>query len=326
MSAPTHDLSSTIAVVMVTYNVRELAREALRSLQEDAAASQLALRIAVVDNASSDGTVAALVAEFPQITFIANSANAGYAAANNQGLHALGYLNEENPTATDLPAAVYLLNPDTITQPGATAALLTALSAAAAVGLVGARLRYGDGRHQHSAFRFPGLRQLWAEFGWLPGRLREGRTNGRYPLSKYESEQPFAVDFVLGAAMMARREAVQQVSGLDESYVMYCEEIDWAWRMRRAGWQVRCAPAATITHLSGQSSAQRPAASALQLWRSRLRLYDRIHPRWKRKLARALIARGMRRRLHQLHPRAETERALADSYREVIALARAGST
>ena len=324
MSVLNHDMSSTIAVVMVTYNVRELAREALGSLLEDAAASQLVLRIAVVDNASSDGTVAALAAEFPQIVLIANNANVGYTAANNQGLRALGYLNERKPTATNLPAAVYLLNPDTITQPGATAALLAALSAAE-VGLVGARLRYSDGRHQHSAFCFPGLRQLWAEFGWLPGRLREGRTNGRYPLSKYASGQPFVVDFVLGAAMMARREAVQQVGGLDESYVMYCEEIDWAWRMRRAGWQVRSVPAATVTHLSGQSSSQLLAASVLHLWRSRLRLYDRIHPRWKRELARALIARGMRHRLRQLQPRTESEHALAASYREVISLARAGS-
>lgn len=323
MSAPAASSAADIAVVMVTYQVKELARAALRSLLDDAAASHLRLRVVVVDNASSDGAAAALQREFPQITLIANRQNRGFAAANNQGLRALGYLEERQKVSAPLPAAVYLLNPDTITPPGATAALLAALQAEERVGLVGARLRYGDGGHQHSAFRFPGLRQLWAEFGWLPGRLREGRFNGRYPLREYERGRPFAVDCVLGAAMMARREALQDVGGLDEAYVMYCEEIDWAWRMRRAGWQVRCAPAATITHLSGRSSAQLPAASALRLWQSRMRLYQRIHPRWKWRIARALIARGIGRRLRQLRADGEAERALAASYRAIIDEARA---
>ena len=93
--------------------------------------------------------------------------------------------------------------------------------------------------------------------------MREGRTNGRYPLGHYQSDTPFSADFILGATMMVRREVLEQVGGLDEDYVMYCEEIDWAWRIRQAGWQIRCVPTALVTHFSGRSSEQLPAASCL---------------------------------------------------------------
>lgn len=310
----------TIGVVMVTYNVCDLAGDALSSLIEDASASQLPLQMVVVDNASTDGSAGTLQKRFPQITLIANERNVGFATANNQGLRALGFWADGVKEA-DLPAAVYLLNPDTISHRGATAALWNALQSEQ-VGLVGARLQYSDGQHQHSAFRFPGLWQLWAEFGWLPGRMREGRTNGRYPMRRYQGQAPFNVDFVLGATMMLRSTVVQQVGSLDEGYVMYCEEIDWAWRIRRAGWQVQCVPAARVTHLGGRSSEQLPAQSAFLLWSSRLRLYDRIHPRWKEMLARRLIRYGMGRRLRRMSQATEEERVLAARYRELIQLAR----
>lgn len=317
MKAADAVISPTIGVVMVTYNVGELAATALGSLIEDAKSSRIALRIVVVDNASSDPTVAMLQQRFPQIAIISNEQNIGFAGANNQGLRALGFWQAAHD---DLPQAAYLLNPDTLTHPGATAALWQALQSPA-IGLVGARLQYGDGNHQHSAFRFPGLWQLWAEFGWLPGRLREGRTNGRYPRSHYQGGAPFAVDFVLGATMMLRSEVVQEIGGLDETFVMYCEEIDWAWRIRQAGWRVLCVPAALITHLGGRSSEQLPANSAYHLWSSRLKLYDRIHPRWKGALARRLIRIGIRQRLRQLPMRTEADRELASCYRELIRLA-----
>ena len=317
-------ISPTIGVVMVTYNVCDLASAALSSLLEDATSSGLNLQIVVVDNASSDETASTLIERFPQITTIPNEENIGFAAANNQGLRALGFWGDTHDKF-DLPHAVYLLNPDTITHPGATAALWQALQSAS-VGLVGARLQYGDGSHQHSAFGFPGLWQLWAEFGWLPGRMREGRINGRYPRSQYQGGAPFSVDFVLGATMMLRSEVVQRVGGLDEEFVMYCEEIDWAWRIRKAGWQVQCVPAALVTHLGGRSSEQLPASSAFHLWSSRLKLYDRIHPRWKRVWARRLIRFGIRRRLRQMPIRTDTDRALASRYRKLVQLASRPST
>jgi GT2 family glycosyltransferase len=247
----------------------------------------------VVDSASSDGTVQAIREAFPQVELFAETENVGFVRGNNRALRALGL--DRPLAAPDEPPAVYLLNPDTMTQPGATRALLNALFSERNIGLVGANLAYGDGRFQHGAFAFPGLRQLWAEFYPTPGRWIEGRFNGRYPLAQYEGAFPFRVDFVLGAAMMLRADAIRDVGLLDEGFVMYCEEIDWAWRLRRAGWEARCVPSAHIVHLGGQSSGQARPQSITHLWTSRLRLYDLYYPSPRRWVARRMVRTGMKR-------------------------------
>lgn len=278
-----------LAVVLVTYNVRDLVLDALRSLYADLESSGLSFEVYLVDSASSDGTAEAAAAAFPQIKLTASRENLGFGRANNLALKQMGFGTNQ----ADLPRAVYLLNPDTITQPGATRALYDALTADARIGLVGAGLEYGDGRFQHGAFTFPGLRQLWVEFFPTPGRLYESRFNGRYPRALYDAGQPFSVDFVLGATMMLRREVIEQTGMFDESFFMYCEEIDWAWRIHKAGWDVRCVPSARVVHLEGQSSKQVRAQSMINLWTSRLHLYHKHHPAWKAALARLIIAIGM---------------------------------
>jgi GT2 family glycosyltransferase len=308
----------TLAVVIVTWNVRTLVLDALRSLYDDLDTSGLDAQVIVVDNASTDGTAQAVVDAFPRTRLIAAGDNIGFVRANNLALRALGFGGQGD----DSPDAVYLLNPDTITQPGTTRILYDTLMADKTVGLVGARLTYGDGSFQHSAFAFPGLCQLWVEFMPTPGRFVEGRFNGRYPRALYAGRDPFPVDFVLGATMMLRREVVERTGLFDEAFFMYCEEIDWAWRIHDAGWRVLCVPAAHVVHLGGQSTAQARAASIIHLWRSRLRLYRKHLPRWKVLLARGLIAIGMRRRMRQARELPESERArILHAYETVYRMA-----
>jgi GT2 family glycosyltransferase len=166
----------------------------------------------------------------------------------------------------------------------------------AQVGAVGASLRYGDGRFQHGAFRFPGPAQVAldiAPIARMPAgaRLYASGLNGRYPEQAWQGQRPFDVDFVLGAALMARAETLRQVGGLDEGFFMYCEEMDWCMRARGAGWRIMAAPAAHIVHHEGQSSAQVRWPMYAQLWRSRLRFYDK-HREAYGPLARWVI-RGM---------------------------------
>ncbi|PJF20922.1 MAG: glycosyltransferase family 2 protein [Phototrophicales bacterium] len=279
-----------LAVVIVTWNVRELARQALQTLYADL--DEFDAQVYVVDSASSDGTVEALRAEFPQADIYASPENLGFAAGNNHAIRRIMAL--ENP-----PQAVYLLNPDTITHPGATRTLYNALMAEPDLGLVGARLSYEDGSFQHAAFAFPGLRQLWVEFFPTPGRWIEGRFNGRYPRAWYDSGQPFDVDFTLGATMMLKYKVIQQTGMFDENFFMYCEEIDWAWRIHQAGWRVKCVPAAHITHLSGQSTGQVKPQSVVNLWKSRLYLFEKHYPAWKLTLAKRLVVLGMKRKIRQ---------------------------
>ncbi|MBE0688745.1 MAG: glycosyltransferase family 2 protein, partial [Anaerolineae bacterium] len=151
------------------------------------------------------------------------------------------------------------------------------------------------------------------EFFPTPGRLIEGQFNGRYPRTRYAAWHPFAVDFVLGATMMLRREVIEQTGMFDEQFFMYCEEIDWAWRIKSAGWRVLCVPEAHVTHLGGQSTGQVRPQSVINLWTSRLRLYRKHHPAWKYWAARQLIMRGMRRKLNDETLPLE----LADAYRTI---------
>jgi GT2 family glycosyltransferase len=102
--------------------------------------------------------------------------------------------------------------------------------------------------------------------------------------------------------MMARAEAIDEVGLLDEQYHMYCEEIDWCWRMRQAGWRAWCAPAAAVVHHGGRSSEQVPIASFLNLWQSRARLYAQHQGPVSRAAARVLVQIGMRRRARSASP------------------------
>ena len=292
-----------LAVVIVSWNVRDLLETCLRCLVTDLSASELPADIWVVDNGSTDGSPRRVAEAFPQVHLVASRENLGFAAGNNLAIRAI---LQNTQHATRNTKYVWLLNPDTEVQPGATAALLAALEAHPRVGVAGARLLYADGSLQQSAFRFPGLAQLVFEFFPLPRRFYDTPLNGRYPRHLYELETPFAIDHPPGATMMVRMETVTKVGLMDEGYRMYCEEIDWCWRMRRAGWGALCVPSARVIHHAGQSTAQVPIPSFVNLWTSRARLYARHHGPLTWKLAQALVRAGMRRRMRGAVPEMTT--------------------
>jgi N-acetylglucosaminyl-diphospho-decaprenol L-rhamnosyltransferase len=297
-----------LAVVIVSWNVRDLLAACLRSLFADIQQSDLAAQVWVVDNGSADGTPDMVAESFPAVHLIANQENLGFVRANNRALREL----QDSEKRT--PRFVWLLNPDTEVLPGATAALLSALTADPQTGMVGPRLVYADGSLQHSAFRFPGLIQLLFDLFPLPARLYDTPLNGRYPRRLYEGERPFPVDFPLGASMMVKSAAIADVGLMDESFFMYCEEIDWCWRMRKASWNIYCVPSAHVIHHAGQSSGQVRVSSFVNLWTSRAHLYARHHRPLTRRLARILVNVGMKRRERIAPP--ET----ADACQQVIGI------
>ncbi len=310
---------SDLAVVIVSWNVRELLTGCLRSLLTDLDRSGLEAQVWVVDNASSDGTPEMVAAQFPTVRLIASRENLGFAAGNNTALRKIIALRNTQ--------YIWLLNPDTEVQPGATAALLAALRSHPRASVVGAGLYYPDGALQHGAFRFPGLTQLLFELFPLPARLYDTPLNGRYPRRLVEGKTPFPIDHPLGAAMMVRAEAVAEVGLLDEGFWMYCEEIDWCWRMRKAGWRAYYVPSARVVHHAGRSTAQIRVASFVALWRSRLRLFEKHYSPLKRRLARRLVRWGMRWKMHQAraaHRRGEIDSgeltARLDGCRSVLRL------
>ena len=266
-----------LAVVIVSYNTCQLLQNCLASLQSAQRRAALEMEVVVVDNASVDGSAAMVAADFPAVTLLALEENVGFTGGNNRALAHLGF-RAEAADRTATPAFVLLLNPDTEIIGDALERLLAVMQADPGVGVCGAHLSYGDGRFQHGAFGFPTLWQILLDLFPLSGvrgmhRLHASRVNGRYPMSLWDGTDAFAVDFVLGAALLVRGAAIHEVGLLDDGYFMYCEEMDWCLRMHQAGWGVVAAPEARILHHEGRSSRQTPWLSFERLWRSRFRFY-----------------------------------------------------
>ncbi|MGB1253584.1 MAG: glycosyltransferase family 2 protein [Candidatus Promineifilaceae bacterium] len=277
-----------VAVIIVSWNVRHYLAECLKSVLADFRHSNLLGKIWLVDNASTDGSVDLVETLFQNVEVIANRDNLGFGAANNQGMRA---------AAADNPRHYLLLNPDTVVRPGAIGHMVGWMDINPEVGMVGSRLVYGDGRLQHSAFHFPGLRQLLFEFLPFPLRFYNTALNGRYAARKFnKSFKPFKVDHPLGAAMLVRRNVADATGGFDEAFHMYCEEIDWAWRITLAGWEIYTVPSAEIVHFGGESTKQIPAASIINLWKSRHQLYSKYYTEWHMRFAKLLVQNGLERR------------------------------
>jgi N-acetylglucosaminyl-diphospho-decaprenol L-rhamnosyltransferase len=315
----------TLSIIIVAWNTRDLVLDAVASAAEDMRRSGISGDIWVIDNQSSDGTADALRIAYPDgcippVHVLDAPENLGFARGNNFAMRAIGF-----PDAPQLPDYVLLLNPDTVVHSGALRILVDAMESTGA-GLAGARLVYGDGSFQHSAFAFPGLAQLFIDIFPVPARLHESSINGRYPRSLYAQNQPFTIDHPLGATFMLRREVIQQTGMFDEQFQLYCEEVDWAMRIKAAGWQAISVPSAEVIHYGGQSTSQVRPQSVINLWKARLQLYRKYYNPIKLALAKVLIRLGMNRLIQQTardsSQSEETRRALVEAYMHVIRLTR----
>lgn len=273
-----------LSVVIVSFQVRDCLERCLGSLVR--ACESLTVEIIVVDNASTDDSVKMVRERFPQVQLIENSANLGFAKANNQGLgRAQG-------------KCLLLLNPDTEIPDAFKNALelmTLFLETHPKAGACGPSLFYPDGMRQHSAFRFPGLWQIYMDLFPVNRRLRESRLNGRYPVRCYERGEPFQIDHPLGAALMVRAETAEQVGLLDEDFFIYAEEVDWCMRIKRAGWEIWCVPEAKIIHYEARSTRQFRDKMFVELWNARFTLFRKHYSRLRYSMARALVRWGMRR-------------------------------
>jgi len=229
-----------LSIVIVSWNTREVLRGCLASVFRET--RDVDFEVIVVDNAGSDGTLEMLAADFPAVRVLANPANRGFAAANNQGI------------ALARGRFVLLLNSDTIVLDGALQRAVRAAEAAPGAGVVGCRLLNADGSLQPSAFQAPSLSNLLLTLLHLPGLFPRSRWLGKERMTWWPHDDTREVEVAVGAFMLARREAIAQVGGMDEQFFMYGEEVDWCLRMKRAGWCVLFTAEAEIIHLGGASS------------------------------------------------------------------------
>jgi GT2 family glycosyltransferase len=260
-----------ISVLIVSYNTRDLTQEAIASVIDEPQVETI-----VVDNASSDDSAEAIGRRFPTARVIRAETNLGFAAGVNR--------------AASVACGDYLLvlNPDARLEPNALKRMLELMDQQPRAGLVSPALQYPDGRQQSAAFSFPGLVQVLLDLFPI-ARLAESRLNGRVHVSR-----PTRIDHPLGACMLIRGAAWQDVGPLEEGYFMYLEEIDWCRRAQRRGWQIWQQPGASVIHVGGASTSQQPDAMFAQLWRSRLRYYARFHGPLFNRLVHSIVRAGLR--------------------------------
>jgi N-acetylglucosaminyl-diphospho-decaprenol L-rhamnosyltransferase len=264
-----------ISVIIVSYNVHELLLNCLASIEASLSASKRTGEVIVVDNGSTDGTPGLVRRRFPGVRLIENATNKGFAAANNQGIReARGHY-------------IALLNPDTLVRGDAFGVLAGYLNEHPEVGVIGPRLVWPDGGTQPSRRRFPSRLTGFLESTLVQEYWRDNRVLSRYYVSDRSDSEVQAVDWLVGACLLVRREAIEDAGLLDERFFMYSEEIEWCHRLKGTGWKVVYFPKACVVHFEGSSSGQNVPARQINFDRSKVMLYERLHGPW---LARALHA------------------------------------
>ena len=244
-----------LLIVIVNYNTRDLLRDCLASIYESR--GDFSCRVCVVDNGSRDDSAAMVRREFPQVQLVASPTNGGYAYANNLGLRAFGFQDSSlaRHPSPFVPRYALLLNADTLLPPSALQDMLHFIEANPEAGAAGPRLVREDGSLDLACRRgFPAPSAFLYRMLGLSKLFPKSRRFGRYNLTYLDPDEMTEVDSVVGAFMLVRAEAIHQVGLLDEAFFMYGEDLDWAYRMRKAEWKIFYNPQVTVLHIKGASA------------------------------------------------------------------------
>ena len=224
-------MAKKICIVIVSYNVCQLLDECLQSVKR--ALQGIDGEIYVVDNLSTDGTVETLQPRHPDVHFIANKQNVGFACANNQAIR-----------CTD-SEYVLLLNPDTVVYENTLRGVLDFMDQHSEAGGAGVRMLTREGKPAPESRR--AIPTPWVAMLKMLGATR------RYYMSHLSWDEPGQIEAISGAFCMLRRKALDQIGLLDEDYFMYGEDIDLSYRLLKGGWQNWYLPF-DIIHYKGEST------------------------------------------------------------------------
>ena len=266
----------SLAFVVVSYNTRALLQRCLATLPGSAI---------VVDNASTDGSA--------ELATIRNLRNLGFGAAANRGISAAA------------PPLVLLLNADIELRPDSLAPLLAAAEADPRVGILGPSLVSPQGRIQCTAFPDPSLRAAFARHLLFTETLA-ARIPLPSPLGRGAGgEGDVAADWLLGAALLIRRQCFDEIGGFDESIFLYGEDWDLCYRARKAGWRVRYVPESQMIHHGNAAGAALGPDRLARVTLSELRLIEKHYGARTARLHRALalVGSAMRAPFDEKHRR-----------------------
>jgi len=245
-----------LSIIIVNWNTKEYLLRCLRSVFQ--LKERESCEVIVVDNGSQDGSAKEVKRLFPNIDLIVNEQNFGFAKATNQGIkHSSGRY-------------VLLLNPDTEVQEGSIGRLVDFMNSYPDVGVAGVQLLNEDGSRQNSIANFPSLATELLNKSLLRRLFPE-----KFPGKEKDYPGPIEVDSVIGACMLVRRQAMEEVGILDEDYFLFFEETDWCYRMKAAGWKVYHVPQAKIVHFQGRGAESRKKEAKVEYYTSRYQFFKK---------------------------------------------------
>lgn len=286
-----------LSIIIVNYDSTDVLRNCLNSIVESR--FPFSFEVLVIDNASEE-SITGLIQEFSFAIFVTNKKNCGFAFANNVGI------------SRSRGKYVLLLNPDTVVNAGSLNPMMRYLDEHTEVGIVGCKIFNAHGEVEHSTHSFPTLSKEFIhanEFvkGLLgyestPVKLFKRITKLKSLESYWDHDSLREVDHVTGACMMVRKEAIDKVGLLDEAFFLYNEEVEWSYRMKRAGYKSVFLPDSNIIHLFGYSTkqqVQKQVANRLLLERYRGMFYffQKHYGFMKLLVLRLIVAEGFALRL-----------------------------
>jgi hypothetical protein len=253
-----------LSVVIVNYKSREDLLHCLGLLTLECGDQ---FECVVVDNDSRDGTPEALARAFPHVRTIVNRENVGFARAVNQGISATSR------------RFLLIMNPDCEVQPGMVAELGAFLLNHPKTAIAAPRILNPDRTLEYSARSFPdGFSFLFNRYSLLTRLFPANPWTRRYLLTDWDHASVRDVDWVSGACMMVRREAIEEVGGMDEAFFMFNEDVDWCRRMKLAGWAVSYVPSARIVHRVGASRSRVAPRVIYERHRGMIHYFHKHHP------------------------------------------------
>ncbi|KEQ27933.1 glycosyltransferase family 2 protein [Paenibacillus tyrfis] len=234
-----------LSIIILNYNTRELTLNCLKSIYFSE--TTYTYEVILIDNNSRDNSVEAIQEAFPSVHLICNDVNVGYSKANNQGMRvARGRY-------------VLLLNSDTVIQPDTLHTMIQFMDQHENIGAAGCKVVLPDGTLDKACRR--GFPTPSASFYYAFGLSKIFPDNpkfNQYQLTHLDQDKDYPVDCLVGAFMMVRKEAIDQVGMLDEQFFMYGEDIDWCYRIKQGGWNIYYYPYTQIIHYKGASSRRKP--------------------------------------------------------------------
>ena len=263
-----------VAAVVVDHDAGPFLTECVRSLLDEGAAP-----VVVVDNGapgSAPSALGPLLADrgAEDVLVVHPGKNLGFGSGVNRGLAVLAGL-------TPRPEWVLVSNADLRVHPGALEGLRRVLEAKPAWAMVGPRIFTEEGDVYPSIRRFPSFLDA-AGHALLALFMPENRFTRRYNPGPPEGDEVVAAGWISGSCFLARRDALEELGGFDESYFMYAEDMDLCWRAHQAGWGVGFTGAAGVTHVQGVSTARHPYRMLVAHHRSALRFTARTTSGWRR--------------------------------------------